>query len=170
MSGAERMNVGIVLERQRVERPWAEERWRPIEVLPGEPPAEPWAVLAEGDGWQRVYAGTAVVELFPGETAGYRDNLASPCPSVFVILRRGGPHGIAIHAATVDPGEIEAHSDSGDDLIEPFRMPAPIACWVQAFVDRHHVERPFYKRQRDRVDPEALAPRRHDRMPQHERR
>jgi hypothetical protein len=28
---------------------------------------------------------------------------------------------------------------------------------LDAFVAEHHVERPFYKRERDRPDPEALA-------------
>ena len=170
MTGAERMSVGIILERQQVDQAWTQERWRLVEVLPGQPVAEPWAVLAEGKGWERFYAGSTVVELFPCETAAYRDNLASARPAVYVILRRGGPHGIEIHAATVDPGEIEAHSDAGDDLIEPFPLPAPMELWVRVFVDRHHVERPFYKRQRDRADPEILAPRPHTRMPQHERR
>jgi len=28
---------------------------------------------------------------------------------------------------------------------------------IDAFVAEHHVEQPFYKRKRDRADPEALA-------------
>ena len=32
-----------------------------------------------------------------------------------------------------------------------------VAVWIESFVARHHVERPFHKRRRDRADPEALA-------------
>ena len=36
-------------------------------------------------------------------------------------------------------------------------MPQPIAEMVAAFVAEHHVERQFFKRKRDRADPEALG-------------
>jgi hypothetical protein len=163
-AAAERMTVGIVLEHRRIDHPWQADRWRLVDVLPGQPVAEPWTVLAEGDGWRRCYAGAVELALFRGETASYRDNLASSRPAIYVVLRRtqDGP-GIAVREATVDPGEIEAHSDAGDDLIEALPLPPPIAAWMEGFVARHHVERPFHKRRRDRADPEALAQRRrHD--------
>jgi hypothetical protein len=31
-------------------------------------------------------------------------------------------------------------------------MPPEIAAWVSGFVERHHVERPSYKRRRDRSE------------------
>lgn len=164
---SERLRVGVVLERRMVAGPWAAERWRAVELLPGVVAPLPWAVLAEGEGWRRCYAGDVPIELFRTETAGYRDNLASGRPTVWVILRRGGPHGVRLHEATVDPGEVEAHSDAGDDLVEAVPMPPAIAAWVQDFVDRHHVERPFWKRRRDRVDPEALARRARSGMGDH---
>ena len=161
MSDAESMCVGIVLERCRLNDRWAAETWKLADVLPGRPVAEPWTLLAEGEGWQRYYAGAVELQLFRSETANYRDNLESARPAVYVILRRAGNAcGIELHGATVDPGEIEAHSDAGDDLIEAFPLPASVALWMRDFVERHHVEKPFYKRQRDRVDPEALASRR----------
>jgi hypothetical protein len=160
----ERMTVGIVLEHRRIDHPWQADRWKVVDVLPGQPAAEPWTVLAEGDGWRRCYAGAVELELFRGETASYRDNLASSRPAVYVVLRRAQDGvGVAVREATVDPGEIEAHSDAGDDIIEAFPLPASIAAWIEDFVARHHVERPFYKRRRDRADLEALAQRRrHD--------
>jgi hypothetical protein len=36
-------------------------------------------------------------------------------------------------------------------------MPQPITELVAAFVGEHHVERQFFKRKRDRADPEALG-------------
>jgi hypothetical protein len=158
-AAAERMTVGIVLEHRRIDHPWQADRWRLVDVLPGKPVAEPGTVLAEGDGWRRCYAGAVELELFRGETASYRDNLASSRPAIYVVLRRS-QDGVAVREATVDPGEIEAHSDAGDDMIEAFPLPASIAAWMEDFVARHHVERPFHKRRRDRADPEALAKRR----------
>lgn len=156
------MSVGIVVEHRRLGGLWQPDRWNVIEALPGRPTAAPWTLLAEGPGFRRYYAGAVELELFPGETEGYRDNLTSSRPAIWVILRRsGGGSGVAILTATVDAGEIEAHSDSGDDLVEAVPLPAAVAAWMRDFVDRHHVERPFYKRQRDRADLEALALHRH---------
>jgi hypothetical protein len=160
VGNAERLTVGIVLEHRHVDHPWATDRWALVEVLPGTPAADAWTLLAEGEGWQRWYAGAAELELHRGETASYLENLGSPRPAVYVILRRGGhAHGIVLHAATVDPGEVEAHSDAGDDLIEAAPLPPAVRAWMEDFVARHHVERPFWKRRRDRADPEALGTR-----------
>lgn len=158
METSERMGVGIVVERRRLASPWQPEAWVPVAVLPGLPEVEPWTVLAEGDGYVRYYAGAAVIELFRGETQNYKHNLEGPHPSVFVILRRSaGTRGVELLAATVDPGEVDAHSDAGDDIVEALSLPAPVAAWMTGFVARHHVERPFHKRRRDRPDSEALA-------------
>lgn len=156
----ERMTLGVVVEHRRVDLPWATDRWTVVELLPGRPAAEPWTPLGEGLGWRRYYAGAVELELYRGETDNYRDNLANERPSVFVILRPEGDGRVSLHGATIDPGEIEAHSDAGDDLVEAVPLPPHVAAWMAEFVARHHVERPFYKRQRDRPDPEALALRR----------
>jgi hypothetical protein len=159
MSRGESMTLGVVLEHRRIERGWQSDSWRVAGLLPPDvgPLPEPWTLIDEGEGWRWLYAGSVELELFPTETASYRDNLASSRPAVYVVLRRDDAHGLALREATVDPGEIEAHADAGDDLIEAAPLPAFVAAWMQDFVARHHVERPFHKRQRDRVDPEALA-------------
>lgn len=161
MDTTERMSVGVVVERRRIDHPWQPERWTAVAALPGAPPLPPWTVLEEGDGWTRYLAGTVEVELFRSETDNYKHNLEGPQPALYVVLRRTGEApGLRLLGATVDTGEIDAHSDSGDDLIEALPLPAPVAAWIRDFVARHHVERPFHKRQRDRADPEALARRR----------
>ena len=158
MSQGEAVSVGIVVERRRTGNPWQPEAWRAVDVLPGLPEAAPWTPLGRGEGWERFYAGPAEIELYAGETAAYRDNLEGSRPAVYVVLRRGaGEPGIAVHLATVDPGEAEAHSEVGDDQVEAVPLPRPIAGWMADFVARHHVERPFYKRRREPADPEALA-------------
>jgi hypothetical protein len=60
-------------------------------------------------------------------------------------------------AVTADPGEGEAFTQNGDHLVDAVPMPESIQATIAAFVAEHHVETPFYKRKRDRADPEALA-------------
>ncbi len=154
----EEMRVGVVVEREQLQGPWAGKRWRVVAIEPARGAPEPWTLLAEGEGWQRFHAGTLRLELFRSDTAAYRDNLAAPRPTLWVTLRPGsGPHGVELHGASVDPAEVEASSDAGDDLIEAAPLPQAVAVWMAAFVARHHVERAFWKRSRDRADPEALA-------------
>ncbi len=68
------------------------------------------------------------------------------------------PYDIA--AVTADPSEGEGYVSAGDDLVEALPMPASIVDIIEAFVAEHHVDQPFFKRKRDRVDLEALARRR----------
>ena len=91
--------------------------------------------------------------------AHYRDNLATGAPALWVALRPTDaepPYDLV--AVTADPAEGEAFTAErrpsgrgGADAGAGARR-----C-VEAFVAEHHVERPFFKRKRDRADPEALA-------------
>ncbi len=165
---AERRSVGVVVERRRVDNPWIEARWQPVMLVPADPTLPDWSVLAEGPDWTRHYAGTAEISLFPTEAENYKHNLDGGSPSAYVILRPGGPApGIRLLAVTADPGEIDAHAEAGDDVIEALPLPIPLVLWMDGFVARHFVERPFHKRKRDRADPEALALRRRTGGSQH---
>src|SRR5262249_49846812 len=62
-----------------------------------------------------------------------------------------------IFAVTADPAEGEAWTETGSDLVDVVPMPEAVRAAIDAFAAEHHVERPFYKRERDRADPEALA-------------
>lgn len=150
--------VGVVVERRRIDNPWVEARWSVIGLVPVLPGRPAWSVLRHTPERTDYYAGAAEVTLHPTEAANYRDNLAGSPPSLYVILRRCPEEpGWLLLEVTADPGEVDAHSDAGDDLIEALPLPPDIAAWMQDFVARHLVERPFYKRQRDRPDPEAMA-------------
>ena len=94
----------------------------------------------------------AEIELYRTETAHYRDNLATGAPALWVVLRRPDadpPYQLV--AVTADPAEGEGFTESGADLVEPVPMPEPMREIVEAFVAEHHVERPFFKRKRDRA-------------------
>jgi hypothetical protein len=155
-----RIAVGVVVERHKAASRWIDFTWRPVTILPGQPDAAPWTILSSAADKTSFYAGTAEVALYRSETGSYRDNLVSGAPSLWVALRPTGaepPYDLV--AVTADPAEGESFTQAGDDLVEALPMPASVRAIVEAFVAEHHVERPFVKRQRDRADPEALAPR-----------
>lgn len=150
--------VGVLVERSRSSNPWAEFYWRATGVLAGQPDTPAWTVLSD-DG-QRVtfYAGTAEVALYSSETGFYRDNLNSGAPSLWVALRAAESEPpFTVAAVTADPAEGESFTEAGTDLVEQVPMPPSMQQALAAFVAEHHVERPFFKRRRDRANPEAMA-------------
>ena len=151
--------VGVIVERRRAKSPWLDFIWRPAAVLAGTPEAAPWTPLSEAQDTTLFYAGDAVIELYRTETANYRSNLASNAPSLWVIMRpNASRNAYKILAVTADPAEGEALTDAGSDLVEPVPMPAAIAEAINHFIAQHHVERPFFKRRRERAA--SPAPRR----------
>jgi hypothetical protein len=150
--------VGVIVERRKAQSPWIDFTWKPISVLAGQPEASPWTKLSEDGDGATFYAGAAEIELYRTETSNYRDNLSSGAAKLWVALRPTGiepPYGI--FAVTADPAEGEALTEAGSDLVDVVPMPDAVRAQINAFIAEHHVERPFYKRKRERADPEALA-------------
>ena len=115
-------------------------------------------MLKEDGETTSFYAGGTHIELFPTETAFYRDNLATGEPLLWVVLRPSqGVWPYELFKVTADPREGEALTETGADLVEMIAMPDAIAAEIAGFVARYHIERPFMKRKRDRANPEALA-------------
>jgi hypothetical protein len=158
----EAMEIGVLVERRKLNSPWADHAWAPVAVLSGAPAAEPWTVLQESAETTRYFAGAFDLEFFSSDTGTYRDNLRSGLPSLWVSLQETeAPPGIAVQAVTADPAEGEALTEPGGAIVEAVPMPREIQERLAAFVAEHHVERVFHKRKRDRADPEALATRAH---------
>lgn len=161
MSALVRIPVGIVVERVKSASQWVDYLWRPVAALAGEPDTAPWTKLTGDDARASFYAGSADISLYTTETGAYRDNLGSESPALWVVLRpteSDPPYELFI--VTADPSEGEAMTEAGNHIVEPVPMPEPIREIVAAFVAEHHVERQFFKRKRDRADPESLARRR----------
>jgi Protein of unknown function (DUF3305) len=151
--------VGVVIERRKSRSPWANFIWRPVAVLPGVPDAAPWTPLDDDADRTNFYGGATTIALYRSDTAGYRDNLTTGAALLWVVLRPTGldpPYEIA--AVTADPGEGEAFTESATNLVEAVPMPEAVRAALADFVTRHHVEHPFVRRERDRADPEAMAP------------
>jgi hypothetical protein len=150
-------SVGVVIARRKLKGPWADHVWLPHSVLPAVPDAAPWTRLGGGEEEELYYAGAFDVSLHPSETAHYRDNLASGRPSLWVALRPIAGDEFEIATVTADPYQGEALAGAMDEIVEPVPMPPAIQDKIAAFFEAFHVERPFFKRKRDRADPEALA-------------
>ena len=70
-----------------------------------------------------------------------------------VLRPTGSEPPYDVLAVTADPAEGEAFTEAGNDLVDTVPMPGPILQVLEAFVAEHHVERPFFKRQRDQQPP-----------------
>jgi hypothetical protein len=144
--------IGVVLERRVLDNPWQSHSWHTVEVVPGAPAVSEWRKLDEGEGWTRYHAATLEVELFRGETEGYRYNLSTAVPAVYVVLRPSEEEDLDVEPflATVCPYEAQDYQESDDEIVDPVPMPGDMIAWVGRFVEEHHVEQPFYKRKRKR--------------------
>jgi hypothetical protein len=146
--------VGVLVRRTKVDNPWIDHVWAPAAVLEEAPQTAAWTMLSSSESEEIFYAGSAFLDLFPSETGNYRDNLIDGDPQVWVGLREGdGGHGVELVAVTADPTEGESLFETGL-IVGKAPMPAEIAAWVAAYVDEHHVERVFQKRQRDKSGPD----------------
>jgi hypothetical protein len=148
--------IGVVVAKRPLTGPWGGHQWQPIAVLPAAPALAAGTRLGGGEGDETLYAGSAILDLHLRATGHYRDNLTSGQPSVWVVLRPVGEE-VELVSVTVDPYEGEALAESIGDVVEAVPMPQAVMDWVQAFFDAFHEEQVFFKRKRDRVNPEALA-------------
>jgi hypothetical protein len=169
------LTVGVVIARDKIDHPWQEFRWRPIELLIGMPDLARGKVLSESATQTTFYGGDCEIELHRKETSGYLVNLENDVPVVYVVLRRtiddeGGleidehdePAGDAADSGselpyvvanvTVSPFHAQDYLDSGEDIVEPLPMSEPLLAWLERFIAEHHEEETFIKRKRDRVN------------------
>lgn len=147
----EHITVGIVVERRKLDSPWADHVWVPVAVLPDAPDAAPWTPLGGEADAMRFYLGPATLTLYAVDTAHIRDGLELDRPSIWVSIRPTGEEPpVMLVGATADPAEGEGFANAIGDVIEALPMPPEIAARAAAFVAEHHVEREFIKRKRDR--------------------
>ncbi|PHK95160.1 molybdopterin-guanine dinucleotide biosynthesis protein A [Pseudoroseomonas rhizosphaerae] len=156
-----RIPVAVIAERRPANSPWADWSWRVVEVLAEAPALPPWTLLRQEAGRSLFLAGHAELALHPTDTSNYKHNLESGAPRLWVVLRpASGEPGMALHTVTADPGEAHLYADVGNDTLESLPLPDFLRAPLEEYVARHHRERGFTKRRRDRADPEALARRR----------
>ncbi|HJO74512.1 MAG TPA: DUF3305 domain-containing protein [Rhodospirillales bacterium] len=154
------VDVGIVIERRMVDSPWQDYEWSPVAVIVGAPPmdaTDEWMELRRGDDWVHFHAGTLPLELFAGETEGYRKNISEDQPYIYIVLNPGeeadDPEVIPF-LATACPYEAESYTEDTDQIVEGVPMPPEVVAWVLDYIDTYHVDVKFEKRkQKKAYDP-----------------
>lgn len=151
--------VGVVVERRKLDSPWADHAWAPLAVLPEPPALAPWTRLAGTPEREQFYLGAATLTLHSVDTAHFRENFESGQAKLWVSIRPTGIEpALELVGVTADPFEGEVFAENVDDIVEALPMPAAIAQAVLAFFAAHHVEREFVKRQRSEHDPRKGGP------------
>lgn len=159
----ETLPLGVVLERRASASPWVEWAWRPVSMIPGAPPLEgDWRPVRQGEGWAQFHAATLPLELFRTDTEGYRLNLSQEPPRLWVVLRPDDEGRPVPFFVTASAHEAEAYQVSGAESVETVPMPDEVLALLRDFVEQHHVDVPFEKRERKRANAESFA-RREDR-------
>jgi hypothetical protein len=153
--------LGVVIERRAIDHPWQKWRWLPVAVVPGAAAVDGWRELLSGPGWTRYHAATLPLVLHRKETDAYRTNLSGARPAVYVVMRPdddpASPAPVRPTLVTASPWEAQGYLESGFEAVEGVPMPEGLIAWVQAFIDRHHVDEPFRKRQRQPAGPADAA-------------
>lgn len=150
--------VGVLAERRPAMNAWADAVWSVTEILLDMPDVPAWTLLRQDGPRALFFAGQAEIKLFRTETSNLKHNMESSEPRLWAVLRpTEAPPGMALQLVTADPGEAHLFADSGNYLIESLPMPAEVAEAIQAFIAAHYQEQQFYKRKRDRADPDALG-------------
>jgi len=148
--------LGVVIERRAIDNPWKDYAWSAVGVTTDAIDGTGWRDLDEGDGWKRFLVSGFALNLYSGETEGYKVNLSQPVPSVYVVLRPGEEaedHDVEPFAVTACPYEAMGYAESGDEQVDAVAMPTELIAWVGSFVEAHHVDEPFRKRKRGSKNP-----------------
>ena len=145
--------LGIVLRRSPAASRWVSWTWTVADVLPGAGPAD-WRELRREGETVEYHAATVPLEFWASDVEAYMTGLAARVPAVYVVMRRtteaDAPHELEVVLATTSPYEAQDYMDSGEEIVEQTPMPEGLVAVVRDFIERHHEEEPFVKRQRDR--------------------
>ena len=149
--------LGIVIRKSPGVTRWARWAWRVVGVLPGADAAD-WRELRRESDVVEYHAATVPMELWASDTEAYRTGLSARVPAVYVVLREAteddAERDVEVLLATASPYEAQDYLDSGEEIVEQVPMPEGLVAFVRDFVERHHQDEEFVKRQRgkQRID------------------
>ena len=149
-----RFPIAVIIEKTRLDNPWASERWEVVGVVPafGDLGEIPRRIFAD-DTREQFLAARFDLELFRDEAPGYHLNLTSPEPRVFVVWRL--ENGFAKPCnATLSYTEAARFMDASEE-VDGAPIPEEIANWLGDFVNTHFKPEPRRKVRRN--DPFAVA-------------
>jgi hypothetical protein len=145
--------LGVVIARDKIDHPWQEYAWRPVSVFLNAPEAGEWRELRREEKSVHYHAATLPLELHAKETIGYRANLETGDPLVYVVLRAASDAArpIEVAAITASPYDAQVYGyDMDGEIVGSVAMPDALIELLEAFVAEHHVEERFVKRQREK--------------------
>lgn len=143
--------LGIVLRKSPGVTRWARWVWKAVAVLPGAGPAS-WRELRRDGDVVEYHAATVPLELWRTDTEAYRTELSTKIPSIYVVMRETPdvPQGLEVVLATASPFDGQDYADNGEDIVELVPMPPALIALLEDWIEQHHVEEKFIKRQRDK--------------------
>ena len=148
------ITLSVIVERRASTSRWVKHRWNAVAVAPAVGDTPDWQLLSDADGVQRYHACNLHLDLHRKETEGYKVNLAGTAPAVYVLLRPTDDDDRPWQPVEVSVSAYNALSGTevGDDQVDAVPMGPVVETLVRQFVDRHHVDQPFFKRKRKGAD------------------
>ncbi len=140
------LNIGVVMQRMRIDNKWQTHQWQPLEILSGVPD-ERHCLLDHEEDLRWLFGGFEV-RLFSDEAEGYFLNISSPEPCWFVMWRfeEIDELEVAVPKVVTLSYHEGARLMDGGEKVETIPASAEIIERVTAFVKTYYV--PEQKRKR----------------------
>ncbi|MFT5534755.1 MAG: hypothetical protein ACI802_003008 [Candidatus Paceibacteria bacterium] len=140
------LNIGVVMQRTRIDNRWQTYQWQPMEILSGVP-GQRLCMLDRDDDLRWLF-GDFEVRLFSDEAEGYFLNISAPSPCWFVMWRLEEIDGIEIAVPKVVTLSYHegARLMDGGEKVDTITASTEIVERLTAFVKTYYV--PEQKRKR----------------------
>lgn len=148
--------LGVIAEKRQSVSRWAKDYWMPVGVMLAPADLNAGDILVSDDRMTRYYMGRVDLTCYAADTDAYVENFDSGNPALYVVLRRDSenehPLDWYVQSVTASPHAAQDYEVGSEDIIERLPMPPEIAEAILEFLDAYHVETPFLKRRRDKLD------------------
>jgi hypothetical protein len=145
MTERPRVEVAVIMRRERLANRWQPWRWVLDDVVPQERAfgREPRLLMRDDAGERWLHPGFEV-ELFRDDAEGYYLNVTTPAPCWFVLWRMEEEPSVADEPMPRPTMVSLSYHDAGrwldaQETVEQVAAPPAVVEWLRAFVDEHHV-------------------------------
>jgi hypothetical protein len=145
MSERPRIDVAVIMRRERIDNAWQSWRWVLADVVPNEPAfgAEPRLLFKSESEERWLHPGFAV-ELFRDDAEGYYLNVTTPAPCWFVLWRMEEEATMADEPIARPAMVSLSYHDAGrwldaQETCEQVPAPPQVVEWMRAFAEEHYV-------------------------------
>ena len=139
------LSAAVVMQRERIDNRWQPWRWSLGDVVPHEDGfGTAPRLLFKNDAQERWLHPGFKVELYLGDAEGYYLNVTTQQPCFWVVWRMEEEPTVTTDPIAMPTIVTVSYHDAGrwldaQESVEQTPMPASVAQWLQAFVDKHHV-------------------------------